>query len=182
MSSASSAREAGERIETLLTELEQSAPAAVSERVGELLRAVMAMYGDGLGRILELEPDITRRLADDELIGGLLVLHDLHPDDVDTRVQRALDGVRPYLGSHAGGVSYDGVDAEGVAHLRLEGSCDGCPGSTATVSTAIEAAILAAAPDVVAVETAGVVPEPRPGEPQLLQIGRYRPDECPVPS
>lgn len=178
----SSAREAGERIETLLAELEEVAPPAVGARVGELLRCVMAMYGDGLARILELEPEATRRLADDDLVGGLLVLHDLHPDDVDTRVQRALDGVRPYLGSHAGGVSYDGVDADGVAHLRLEGSCDGCPSSALTVSNAIEEAILAAAPDVVAVETAGVVPEPRPGEPALLQIGRYRPDECPVPS
>ena len=49
-----------------------------------------------------------RRLADDEVVGNLLVLHDLHPDDVDTRVQRALEQVRPYLGSHAGGVSLSG--------------------------------------------------------------------------
>ncbi len=63
-----------------------------------------------------------RELADDELVGNLLVLHDLHPDDVDTRVQAALNGVRPYLGSHAGGVSLSGVDENGVVHLQLEGS------------------------------------------------------------
>ena len=51
-----------------------------------------------------------RRLADDELVGSLLVLHDLHPDDVTVRVQAALDRVRPYLGSHAGGVTLTGVD------------------------------------------------------------------------
>ena len=83
-----------------------------------------------------------RRLADDEVVGNLLVLHDLHPDDVDTRVQQALERVRPYLGSHAGGVSLSGVDERGVVHLRLEGSCDGCPSSSLTVRSAIEDAIL----------------------------------------
>lgn len=179
--STQSVREASERIGTLLEELEQSAPPSVTERVGELLRSVMALYGEGLGRVLELAPELARSLAADEVVGGLLVLHDLHPDDVDTRVQRALDGVRPYLGSHAGGVTYDGVDPAGVAHLRLEGSCDGCPSSAVTVRNAIEEAILAAAPDVVRVETEGVVEPAPPGEPQLLQIGRYRPEDCPVP-
>ena len=90
-------------------------------------------------------------------MGSLLVLHDLHPDDVTVRVQAALDRVRPYLGSHAGGVTFTGVDDRGVVHLRLEGSCDGCPSSAMTVQNAIEDAILAAAPDVLAVEVEGVV-------------------------
>jgi Fe-S cluster biogenesis protein NfuA len=94
------------------------------------------------------------------------VLHDLHPDDVETRVQAALDRVRPYLGSHAGGVSFTGVDADGVAQLKLEGSCDGCPSSAMTVQNAIEDAILSAAPDVVAVSVQGVVAPDQP----LLQI------------
>ena len=108
-----------------------------------------------------------RTLADDEVVGNLLVLHDLHPDDVDTRVQAALERVRPYLGSHAGGVSLSGVDEQGVVHLQLEGSCDGCPSSALTVQSAIEDAILLAAPDVVAVEAEGMV---EPLGPALLQI------------
>ena len=48
------------------------------------------------------------RLLADPLVESLLLLHDLHPLDVDTRIQRALDRVRPYLGSHAGGVEYLG--------------------------------------------------------------------------
>ena len=143
----------------------QSAPPAVIERVEELLQRVMGLYGAGLERALEWPSrrpdDRVRRLADDEIVGNLLVLHDLHPDDVDTRVQPALDRVRPYLGSHAGGVSLSGVDEEGVVHLQLEGSCDGCPSSSLTVQNAIEEAILVAAPDVVAVEAEGMV-EPAP--------------------
>ena len=46
------------------------------------------------------------------------------------------------LASFAIGVCYFvqllGVDSEGVAHLRLEGSCDGCASSSLTVKSAIE--------------------------------------------
>ena len=42
-------------------------------------------------------------LAADELVSGLLLVHGLHPYDVTTRVARALDSVRPYLGSSRGG-------------------------------------------------------------------------------
>ena len=43
-----------------------------------------------------------RAVAGDELLGHLLLLHDLHPVDVGTRVASALEEVRPYLGSHGG--------------------------------------------------------------------------------
>jgi Fe-S cluster biogenesis protein NfuA len=169
-----SVREASERIEALLDELGQGAPPTVMERVEELLNNVMALYGAGLERILaNARPELVRQLADDEIVGNLLVLHDLHPDDVDTRVQRALDQVRPYLGSHAGGVTLSQVDDAGVVHLRLEGSCDGCPSSALTVAGAIEEAIAMVAPDVVAVETEGVVNS----EPALLQIAPFTPSE-----
>ena len=52
------------------------------------------------------------QLTGDPLVEGLLLLHGLHPLDVDARIQRALDRVRPYLGSHAGGVRYLGGDIE----------------------------------------------------------------------
>ncbi len=166
-----SVRDVSERVDILLAELEDRAVPAVMERVTELVQCVMALYGSGLERVIEtVGPDVVRRLADDELVGNLLVLHDLHPDDVDTRVQGALDRVRPYLGSHAGGVSLSGVDENGVVHLKLEGSCDGCPSSALTVKSAIEDAVLLAAPDVVAVEAEGMVSD----GPALLQIAPYR--------
>ena len=128
-----------------------------------------------------LDDDTVRRLAADPLVANLLMLHDLHPDDVESRIQQALDAVRPYLGSHAGGIEFLGVDDEGVARLRLQGSCDGCPSSSLTVQSAIERAVLEAAPDVVRIDVEGMV-APAPKTP-LLQIGIRRPDAdgCPVP-
>jgi Fe-S cluster biogenesis protein NfuA len=169
------------RIEGLLDELADLGNPAVTERAEELVAAVVSLYGAGLERIvaaLSDEPnraDLLRRLTDDDLVSNLLMLHELHPDDVDARVQAALDKVRPYLGAHAGGIEFLGVDAHGVAQLRLQGSCDGCAGSTATVQNAVERAVLDAAPDVVAIHVEGVV-EPKPATPGLLQIGMRCPD------
>jgi Fe-S cluster biogenesis protein NfuA len=113
----------------------------------------------------------------DPLVEALLLVHDLHPLDVDARIQRALDGVRPYLGSHAGGVEYLGVDGDGVVRLRLEGTCNGCPASTETVRSAIQRAVEDAAPETSGVHVEGVV-TPTPG---LLQISRLVPDAGMVP-
>jgi Fe-S cluster biogenesis protein NfuA len=125
------------------------------------------------------------RLAADDLVSALLALHGLHPRSVEERVNRALDEVRPYLGSHAGGVTLVGVDGDGVVRLRLEGSCDGCPSSLQTVRTAVEGAVADAAPEVTGVEVEGVVPEQGSSTPGLLQIQPYSPYrdvDCPVPA
>ena len=70
------------------------------------------------------------------------------PYDVETRVARALDGVRPYLGRTAATSSSSGVTEDGVVRLRLLGSCDGCPSSSVTLTLAVEGAIEAAAPEI----------------------------------
>src|SRR5438876_2752943 len=177
-----SVAQAGARIEELLASL-RSRGGAAADTAEELVRLLVGMYGDGLAAIMaalaeEGEPGwaVTDRLTADPLVEGLLLLHGLHPLDVDTRVQRALDQVRPYLGSHAGGVQYLGV-TEGVARLRLEGSCHGCPSSTVTVRLAIEGAVQDAAPEVTEVVVEGMTAPP---EPKLLQIGP-RPEDAPGP-
>ncbi|MEJ7843606.1 MAG: NifU family protein, partial [Rubrobacter sp.] len=100
--------------------------------------------------------------AGDELVSHLLLLHGLHPLDVETRVVQALEEVRPYLQSHGGNVEFLGVE-NGVARLRMQGSCDGCPSSAMTLKLAIEEAVLKAAPDLDGIEAEGVAePEPAP--------------------
>jgi Fe-S cluster biogenesis protein NfuA/nitrite reductase/ring-hydroxylating ferredoxin subunit len=132
----------------------------------ELTQALLDLYGEGLRRILARVDATT--LVDDELVSHLLLLHDLHPVPVETRVREALESVRPYLESHGGDVDLVGVDDEGVVHLRMRGSCHGCPSSTMTLKLAIEDAIQRVAPEVVRVDAEGVS-EPSPG-PQLLQL------------
>jgi Fe-S cluster biogenesis protein NfuA len=174
-------RELPARIEALLDELAATGDPKVSDCGEELVAAVVALYGAGLERMvgaLGQSPngaELLRQLTEDDLVGNLLLLHGLHPDDVGTRIQLALDRVRPYLGSHSGGITYVGVDDHGVAHLKLEGSCDGCAGSAATVHQAVERAVLDAAPEVTSVEVEGMVVE-KPTTSGLLQIGMRCPD------
>ncbi|HET7659905.1 MAG TPA: NifU family protein [Oryzihumus sp.] len=178
------AQELASRVELLLDAFHDGPDPLAADRAEELVRALVALYGAGLARVVDLLDEVdggellVRRLAGDDLVGSLLVLHDLHPDDVDTRIQQALDRVRPYLGSHAGGIEYAGVDADGVAHLRLEGSCDGCPSSSVTVTTTIERAVLDAAPEVLAVDVQGVAAREKPLP--LLQIGRPPSESAPA--
>jgi Fe-S cluster biogenesis protein NfuA/nitrite reductase/ring-hydroxylating ferredoxin subunit len=163
----------GSRIEELLGQIRSTGDPGAAETAEEVVRLVVELYGAGLERAVELAgPDGLERFVGDELVASLLVLHGLHPKDTRTRVVEALDQVRPYLGSHAGGVELLGVDPEaGVVRLRLEGSCDGCPSSTQTVRLAIERAIEQAAPEVTAVEVENLTVEK---EPQLLQIQPLR--------
>src|SRR5919107_3273313 len=116
------------------------------------VEALLELYGEGLGRLLSYDDGrLVRAAAGDDLVAHLLLLHDLHPVPVEDRVQAALDEVRPYLDSHGGAVELVAV-RDGVAVLRMEGSCKGCPSSTLTLRHAIEQAVFKAAPDVERVE------------------------------
>ena len=172
------------RIEFLLDAISGAGGPEIAEHAEDLVGAVVSLYGAGLERVVGLLDEAqVRRLAEDELVLNLLLLHDLHPDSTETRIQAALDRVRPYLGSHAGGIEFLGVDDDGVAHLRLQGSCDSCPSSSQTVQDAVEKAVLDAAPEVLRIDVAGMVeaPSARTG---LLQIQPRRAEfeSCPVPA
>ena len=149
------------RVESLLEGLDA--------RGVEAVQALVDLYGEALARFVAGADPV-----EDELLSHLLLVHDLHPVDVETRVRRALEDVRPYLGSHGGDVELLGV-ADGVAHLRLAGTCNGCPSSTVTLQNAIEEAIMRAAPDLERIDAEGVA-EPQP-EPALVQIGSL---QCPT--
>ena len=145
----------------MLAEFASTSDPAIAGRAEELVSLLVEFYGAGLARILELldEQAVSSLLAD-KSVAGLLVLHDLHPQSTEERVLAALERVRPYLGSHAGGVEYLGLDDDGTVRLRLAGSCDGCPSSALTVKMAIEKGIEDVAPEVTKVEVEGMVPDP----------------------
>ena len=161
----------GSRVEQLLDEIAAADP-TVADAGSELVRVLLELYGAGLSRILavldEVAPGTAPRLAEDPLLAGLLTLHDLHPVDVVTRIERALDEVRPYLASPGGDVELVGVTGE-VAHLRLIGTCEGCGASAATLESAVEGAIREAAPEVASLQVEGAV-DPAAGNGGLIPL------------
>ena len=156
------------RMESLLEEIEALKDPTARAKAAEVVGVLLDLYGEGLARMMETIAEGVEReknfeaFAEDELVSHLLLLHGLHPQDLETRVVGALEEVRPYLQSHGGNVELLGIE-DGVARLRMEGSCNGCPSSTMTLKLAIEEAIQKAAPDLERIEAEGVAePPPRP--------------------
>jgi Fe-S cluster biogenesis protein NfuA len=149
--------EISDRIEQLLDALGTSVIPRDFRRMEEVVRLVTELYGAGLERMLDLvrqaAPDLVGRLAADPLVAGLLCVHDIHPEPLEVRVERALDSVRPFLQHHDGDVELLDIDEEAAAvHLRLLGSCDGCPSSSVTLELAVERAIRDAAPEITSID------------------------------
>ncbi len=121
---------------------------------------MLQVHGEGLARLLEIVGEETaKELAEDPDVGSVLLIHDLYPVPLDQRVAEALESVRPYMESHGGNVELLGIE-EGVARLRLEGSCRGCAASSATLELAIKQALMEAAPDLIGMDVEGVEDEP----------------------
>ncbi|MCX3062879.1 hypothetical protein [Streptomyces beihaiensis] len=166
----SAADRTAQRVEELLDRLSASADPAVHDTAEELVRALMEFYGLALQRAVTLlsgrSGNPLRALLDDDITAGVLALHDLHPDDVRARVQRALKS------ADAAGTEVTAHDPEtGTLRLRAGasgGGC-GCSGSTADRRERIEAALACHAPEIAAVE---FVEAPTEREPVLLQIAR----------
>jgi Fe-S cluster biogenesis protein NfuA len=153
------------RLEHLIGELETLEGAAGATAL-QTAQTLVEVYGEGLARLVNrLEAPRVLELAEDEMVAHLLLVHGLHPLDLEARIARALEQVRPYLRSHSGEVELVAIEPPTV-RLRLSGSCHGCPSSTVTLRLAIEAAIRKAAPEIERVD-AGDGTVVRPDAPDL---------------
>ncbi len=157
------------RFEELLGRVEQ-VPGPTVEAAMEAISTLAELYGEALARVVGLaDPELVARLAGDELVGHLLLLHGLHPEPVEQRVGRVLEEVKPYLGAD-GNAELTGIDA-GVARIRLAAS--GCGSGEAAQSVAD--VVLGEAP-----ELAGVEPETyRPPTTIPVESLLHRPEGAP---
>jgi Fe-S cluster biogenesis protein NfuA/nitrite reductase/ring-hydroxylating ferredoxin subunit len=144
----------------------------------ELLGQLLDLHGEGLVRILDAlaaAPAIRDEVVADPVVASMLLVHDLHPVPLEERVRGALERVRPYLASHGGDVELLGLE-DGVARLRLQGSCNGCAASASTLELAIERALEEDAPDLEGLEVDGAVAAARvPAKPLPLLGGSSEP-------
>jgi Fe-S cluster biogenesis protein NfuA len=169
---AADAEQAGRRVEEILDRLAAAGDREVSAAAEELVRTLMDFYGAGLARMVDLlgAPAAQHsgaapleRLLGDDLVAGLLVLHDLHPEDLPTRIGRALNGLpgRP--------VELVGFD-EATGTLRVRSANPGgcaCPSTNAAARQSVEDALACFAAEVASVE---LEPTGDAKQPTLLQI------------
>jgi Fe-S cluster biogenesis protein NfuA/nitrite reductase/ring-hydroxylating ferredoxin subunit len=159
------------RVQELQERLEAASDLATREVAEELVSAVVQMYGAGLERIFsalaadgEAGERIAAGLAEDPEVASLLLIHDLHPVPLETRIAEALEKVRPYMESHGGNVELRSLE-DGVARIRLQGSCSDCRASSVTLELAIKQALEEAAPDLWGLEVEGINEDPTTGMP-----------------
>lgn len=148
-----------DRIEELVHQAEALADPQARSIAIDLIQAVLDFHAAGLERIMEIaaaSPTIAKRLVADDLISSLLLLHDLHPDDLETRIARAMDKLQTAfhpLGARLSLISIEG----GTVRLQFESSRTW---PTASVKTTVENEILQAAPEVSAVSIEGIKEAP----------------------
>lgn len=152
------------RIEEALAALERT-PGRTAENALDTVATLAEVYGEALARVMDRaahDERLVSALTDDDLVGHLLVLHDVHPAPVEERVARALADIRTQLGSHGADVELDGIE-DGVARVRLPsdagggGGCGSCGGGASgdtkgAVEDAVRDAVLGVAPELSAVE------------------------------
>lgn len=142
-----------ERIEALVKKLEESSDPELHATAMELLQSVMELHGAALDRMLQILSENAHcdlaagKFLQDDLVASLLLLHNLHPDDLETRVHRALDKVRPQLAAQAAEAELVAISDDGVVRLRLHKSGGGCASTANTLKGILEDAVADAAPD-----------------------------------
>jgi hypothetical protein len=141
---------------TLVGEIDQVPGGGSKVAVRELVQLLMEVHRTGLERIMELvfqagtgasSAAIIDRLGQDPIVRNLLLLYSLHPDDLETRVLRALDVARARLRKLDGRVDLVSLH-EGAVQLRLHTSGHSRGSTIKDLRAIVEGAIYDLAPDV----------------------------------
>ena len=150
-----------QELEGLLQEIETIADPALRAKMGQIIQTLLEFHGAGLKAIFDRIADAgeTGRsaiedLSRDELVGSLLLLYELHPLDLESRVRLGLDKSKPALGAQDK-IELLGVNEQGVVRVRLHSVGHTCSSSAATMKKMIEQAIYDKAPEVTAIEFDG---------------------------
>jgi Fe-S cluster biogenesis protein NfuA len=148
-------------IERLLGEIESTADPSLRAKVQELVQLVMDLHGAGIDRMLELigaAPDggesVIQKLGRDELVASLMILHGLHPVNLEARVDQALEKARSRLRAHEGEVELLSIQ-DGAVRLRLHANGHGCGSTAQALKEIVENAMYQGAPDITALTIEG---------------------------
>ena len=93
-----------QRIGGLVQEIESIADPAVRAATKDLVQSLMDLHGAALEKALDIVADagepglhIIDRLGRDSLVSSVLILYGLHPENLETRVVKAVDRIKPQL-------------------------------------------------------------------------------------
>ena len=143
---------------TLVGDLDQMPEGGPKVAARELVQLLMEVHAIGLERMMELAFEagapgeaLIARFGQDPFVRNLLLLYSLHPDDLETRVLKALESVRPRLRKLDGEVDLVSVrDGALQIQLRISGHVHGS--TTKKLRAIVEESIYDLAPDLTSLE------------------------------
>jgi len=131
-----------QRLGILVGELESAPDDRSNGPARELVQLLMEVHGTAVERLLEIVFDfgpngeeILAKAADDAIVRPLLLLYSLHPDDLETRVLKALDAAAPRLRKHNSEVKIVSM-REGAIELKFHISGHACGSTSKTLKNA----------------------------------------------
>ncbi|HKU26592.1 MAG TPA: NifU family protein [Candidatus Sulfotelmatobacter sp.] len=149
------------KIEQLLQHVNTLGDEGARSSVVELMQTLMDLHGAALSRIVERLSDsgdagrnALKKIGEDPLVCGLLVVYGIHPLSLQERVMLAIDKVKPQLQKLGTTVELTGMD-ENVIRLMLRGARLDAH-SSISLRARIEQAVREAAPEVVEVTIDGI--------------------------
>jgi Fe-S cluster biogenesis protein NfuA len=155
-------REQVKQLGKLITQFENlpDDPARVAGK--ELVQLLMDIHGAGLERMMEIIIEsrstgqtVIDELGRDSVAGSLLLLYSLHPDDLETRIRKAVETMRPRLRKLSCTAELESV-SEGVVRVNLTMNGHSCGSSGKDLRAIVEDGIYESAPDVVSLEITGL--------------------------
>lgn len=78
--------------------------------------------------------------------------------DITSRIEAALDNIRPYLEADGGNVRIQEITADNILKLEFMGNCGNCPMSTMTFKAGVEEAVLRMVPEIQKIEVINLTP------------------------
>lgn len=162
-------REDIQRIGGLVQEIESIADPAVRAATKNLVQSLMDLHGAAFERTLEIAADagdpgmnIIDRLGRDSLVSSVLILYGLHPEDIETRIAKAVERIRPQLRKQGCEVELRSASG-GVIRLHVETGSHTCGSTAKTVQATLEGAMYDAAPDLTSLAIEGLEEKPAAG-------------------
>jgi len=73
-------------------------------------------------------------------------------DDIISRIEASLDGIRPYLEADGGNIKVLEVTDDKTLRLEFMGNCGTCPMSTMTFKAGVEEAVRRLVPEIKSIE------------------------------
>jgi Fe-S cluster biogenesis protein NfuA len=158
-----------QRIGGLVQEIESIADPAVRAAAKDMVQSLMDLHGAALEKALDIVADagdpgmaIIDRLGKDSLVSSVLILYGLHPDDIETRVVKAIDRLRSQLRKQGCEIELLGVN-DGAIRIHVEAGSHTCGSTAKTVQATVEGAIYDAAPDLASLVIEGLEEKPASG-------------------